>query len=367
MKKILKTTVLAICAVFAFILTVKMGGEYNVYAEDVIIPTYIGANGSTANENTYQFQKSESAESLSIPIQISNLGTVGLEVTVKTSADQELNVMLSKTASYKDIRYFLDLTRAKNSETANLSFYAKGACTWYLHVFRSIQYSNPDISVTVKAYQKGLPAGVTAGSGDLKNKQWASFCLADDETGTYKITIPSSGCVKFEIDCSGERAPMQTMLNSKKKEIGSSFEKVSYYGLKKGTYYIQFENPDIKENVYKMRYTFEKIKVAKNVKKSKAISLKKGKVEKKMFLTGNYYEHWYKLKLTKDQTVKLNLKQQIKGGKMSACLYSGDGMIKVFSSKKGKFKKRIKLKKGIYYLEVWTNSYPVVGYSLKWK
>ena len=199
MKKYLKTTVLAICAVFAFILTAKMAG-YNVNAADVIVPTYIDANGSTANANTCQFQKDASAESLSIPIQISNIGTVGLEVTAKTSADQELNVVLSKTASYKDFRYYLDFTRAKSSETTNLSFYAKGSCTWYLHVFRSVQDSNPDISVTVKAYQKGLPAGVTAGSGNLKNKQWASFCLADDETGTYKITIPSSGCVKFEID-----------------------------------------------------------------------------------------------------------------------------------------------------------------------
>lgn len=363
MKKYLKTMVLTICAVFAFLLSIGNWGN-KVYAADVIVPTYVDANGSTANANTYQFQKEASAEVLSIPIQISNAGTVGLEVTVMTSEEQPLNVMLTKYADYKVISDFLDLSKAKNNETANISFYAKGSCTWYLHVFRSKQDSNPDIAVTVKAYQKGLPAGVIAGSGNLKNKTWSSFCVPFDEPEYYRIKVPSSGCLKFEIDCGGERIPTQHLLNSKKKEIGYlSTDQTTYYGVKKGTYYIKIENPDIDAKIYKMRYTFEKMKIAKHTKSSKAVVLKKGKAVKGLHVTGKYADHWYKLKLSKDQTVKINV--SVKGREGILDLFMGPDSYKTFKSKNGKIKKTFKLKKGIYYFTMELEGGG--SYSIQWK
>lgn len=362
MKNYIKTTFLTIFALFAFILSVGNGGV-KVYAADVIVPTYIKADGSTANVNTYQFQKATSAGALSIPIQISNVGTVHLDVTVKTSESQSLNVVLSKGAGYIDTNNYLTFDKAKNNETATLGDYAKGSCTWYLHVFKSQQGSNPDISVTVKAYQRGLPAGVTAGSGELKNKTWSSFCIPFDEPGYYTIKIPSSGCLKFEIDCGNEKIPEQRLLNSRKKEIGYlSSDHITYYGVKKGTYYIKIDASDT-ISIYKIRYTFEKMKAVKNTKSTKAILLKKGKLLKGLDLTEKYDEYWYKLKLSKDQTVKINV--SVKGREGTLDFIMGPDSYKTFKSKNGKINKKFKLKKGTYYFTM-----DIEGggsYTIKWK
>lgn len=361
MKSYLKTTVLTVCAVFAFIFTMENAGN-QVSAADVIVPTYITSDGSTANVNTYQFQKAATAGALSIPVQISNAGVVHLDVTVKTSEDQPLNVVLSKGSGYMDTNNYLTFTKEKNNETANLGDYSKGPCTWYLHVFKSQQGSNPDISVTVKAYQRGLPAGVIAGSGKLKNKTWSSFCISFDEPGYYTIKIPSSGCLKFEIDCGNEKIPEQRLLNSKKKETGYLSENnITYYGVKKGTYYIKIDTSDTIA-IYKMRYTFEKMKALKNTKSKKAILLKKGKSLKGLDLTEKYDEYWYKLKLSKDQTVKINVSVKGREGTLD---FIGRDSYKTFKSKKGKINKKLKLKKGTYYITM-----DVEGggsYSIKWK
>lgn len=354
-----KNMMVVLGAVLACILMFEKGTL--AFAADTIVPAYINANESTANASTYQFQKEASANALSIPIQISNVGTVELEVTVKSSDAQSFNVILSNQANYNDPRDYLDISKASNGQTATLSFYAKSSCQWYLHVFGSKKDSNPDISISVKAYQKGLPSGVTAGSGNLKNKKWASFCLGNFETGYYKIKLASSGCVKFEL--TGENADI-ALLNGKKKEITSlSDEKTQYFGLKKGTYYIRVKNSSTDAQIYKMRYTFEKMKVAKNVKQSKAVDLKKGKTAKSMFLSTAADYHWYKLDLPKDKKVKLNV--QAKGDVYRLrLLNTASGYDKEIALKSGKTKKTLSLKKGTYYILL---SGQGGTYSIQWK
>lgn len=385
MKKYLKTTVLAICAVFAFILTAKWG--YNVNAADVIVPTYIDANGSTANANTYQLQKEAGVSKISMPIQISNAGRVELEVTSGGSLNT-VEAYLCDNPNFHDW-YNSEWLSGADIPTSGqtdkiISAYAKGPCTWYLYLIARKEDINQNLAFTVKAYQRGLAAGVTAGSGDLKKGEWSSFCLDKDEIGYYKIKVPSTGCINFEItDFQGQKwKPQDTtqhiwlsLLNSKKKSICDVYtEKKNLLWVKKGTYYIKIDYSSLygKEEVFKMRYTFEKAKkkkVAKNTKAVKSIVLKRNKKSEAMVLARRLglESLWYEFKLTSDQTVQLNF--SAKSSEAASVLVGNmdeDKKPKEFKIKNGNTKKRLKLKKGNYIVTLLPPEHGGL-YSIKWK
>lgn len=381
MKKYLKTMVLAICAVFAFILTVKMGG-YNVYAKDIIVPTYIDANGSTANANTYQFQKPAGVSKISIPVQISNAGRVELEVTSGGSLNT-VEAYLSDDPNFQNwyhSEWFSGADIPTSGQTDKIiSEYAKGPCTWYLYLIAQKEDVNQNLVFTVKAYQRGLAAGVTAGSGDLKKGEWSSFCLDKGEIGYYKIKVPSSGCINFEITefQSQKRElyikPDISLLNSKKKSIcGVYTEKKNFLWVKKGTYYIKIEysSSNDKEEVFKMRYTFKKAKkkkIAKNTKAARSIILKKNKKSEAMVLAGKSDGLWYEFKLTSDQTVRLNF--SAKNDEAASALVGSmdeNKKPKKFKIKKGTTSKKLKLKKGNYLICLFPSEHGGI-YSIQWK
>ena len=159
--------------------------------------------------------------------------------------------------------------------------------------------------VPVSAQQVIAPA--TAGGDTLQKGKWASHYIEDGASGYYKIKVPSSGCLKIEMKPSDEsRLFNLTLLNGKKAKISDDTYETEevYYGVKKGTYYIKVDNKGSEGEVCSLRYTFEKIKLNKNTKRSKAADLKKGKKVKGILLCGSKKNwHDYKVEIN---TKKLN-------------------------------------------------------------
>ena len=363
MKKYLKTIVLTICAAFAFILTVKWEG-YNVYAADVIVPTYMEADGSTANANTYQYEMTEESGTLSIPVQITNSGAVFLEVSAQTKG--RFSYVFSKSAVPNDKNSWLsyDLTVGTPPSPVDLSGYASGASTWYLHLTMGKDGTNQTVPVTVKAYQKN----VLPGDGTLKKGKWASYYIEKSSSAYYKIKVPSTGCLTLEIprEYNGISSEI-TLLNSKKKKLTAEDNnegKVIYAIRKKGTYYIKIENTSsFSGAMFKIRYAFEKIKVNKNTKKSKAVELKNGKASKGIFFDKKN-SYWYKIKVPKTKTVKFNIPiKSSSGAGFEICNEKGE-TVEILDLKNGNNKPKVKLKQGIYYIEIYTTYQG--SYSIQW-
>lgn len=347
-----------------------------VSAAETITASYLEANGSTVNVSTHQFQKTAGTKMISIPIKIPNAGRVGVEVTPAGSS-LKVDAALSDNSGYVNwaVSDWFDMEMPSDGEKVTLSAYAKGACTWYLHIAAYKEDIDQELTFTVKAYQRGLAAGVKPGSGELERGKWASFCLDREEISYYKINVPSSGRIQFEASYTKGLEPKINLLNEKKKSLTEVINKtVSYFYVKKGTYYISVENYsplslNKNEEIFQMRYTFKKIKAAKNTKRSKGVVLKKGKkLKNRMMFTGKSdCWNWYKLKLTKDQTVKFNISMECMYMPVSILVIQTDGQCqKVINVKKAKCLKKLKLKKGTYDVEV-VGSLHGCLYSIQWK
>lgn len=360
-----KKNLMGILSVILFCFCVIGSGTTASAAEQTIVPTYIGSNENTNNANTYNYQINGNSGILSVPVQVSRAGAVKLEVTTKTSAET-MCMVLSESAQSIDSSAWLSVSYALSNQTITLDAYAKGACTWYLYVFSDKANSDKEVAVTVKAYQREVSAG-----GTLSKGKWVSGYAIDTKPVYYKIKVTSSGCLKLETSLTdnSENESGITLLNSKKKAIsssGKSESKVTYYGVKKGTYYLKLENA----GDYKIRYTFEQIGTKNNTKKSKAINLKRGKTDKGLFILGDKKnERWYKINLNKKQTVKLNI--SVKGNEYYTdfTVYQLNGkktkIVKSDDLKNGKNTAKVKLKKGTYYIVI--DSEGTGSYSIQWK
>ena len=127
------------------------------------------------------------------------------------------------------------------------------------------------------------------------------------------------------------------------------------------------------------RYKFSKVKTLKNTKKSKAISIKKGKTAKGILPAGESKKEsrWYKIVISKKRKVSITAKnlagegQKVylyKKGK-SRLMASGSNEL-AYMGENGKyaFKTRFPLDKGTYYLKVTKKSKKAsVYYSIRWK
>lgn len=231
-------------------------------------------------------------------------------------------------------RTFFDLSIAGTSKGITVQLYSDEACTQetgssrYLSAnsltaqlgtgitkkgeywLKASVYSAIDepITVDVKAYS------YNGENRALTSKQWSGVYTADYKDVVYhKVTIPKNGYMKvegqrednygFNIElCNGNKKS----INPKKVYLSNSNGFTTYYGVKKGTYYIKVENIS---NPYKLRYIFASVSDQAGASKAKAVTIEKGKAK-----TGLVYitdvkakADWFKVKLTKKQTLKLTI------------------------------------------------------------
>ncbi|MGN0383421.1 MAG: pre-peptidase C-terminal domain-containing protein [Eubacterium sp.] len=171
-----------------------------------------------------------------------------------------------------------------------------------------------------------------------------------------------------------------TLCNNKKKELSSDdyvySSSSTVFGVVKGkTYYLKTKSYDDKVTI---KVKLKKINDKSKNKKSKAYTLKRGKVAKGVIPAGVGKADWYKIKVTSTKQVKLTmvgsssgtLKVYLYNGTTGASFYNylyttginSGGTYKLYNRTDGK------LQKGTYYIKVVRGSKKSSGwYKLKWK
>ncbi|MDY3918714.1 MAG: hypothetical protein SOZ59_06885 [Candidatus Limivivens sp.] len=200
----------------------------------------------------------------------------------------------------------------------------------------------------------------------------------------YKIVVPKTGYLAVEgygfSNYSDSRYSLSVKLcDSKKKELEtyrtsltSSHSCKSYYGVKKGTYYLKVEDSN-----YRLRYSFKAVTEKSGTAQKKAVSVPKNKTVGGLAIAGEKGTKidYYKITLTKAQKITFtfgakanswiqfkivpaNTKQIIFG----SSVYRWDTTETVVT--------KDKFPKGTYYIQVYrmSNDADTSGYyTLKWK
>ena len=209
----------------------------------------------------------------------------------------------------------------------------------------------------------------------------------------FKLNVTKNGYVKIKMQDSDDTAKADTygvrLYDAQKKkclsgggrDLTKSNKYTTYYGLKKGTYYLRVYNRSadyfaITGSQYGVMEKSGAIK-AKAVKVGKNV-LKKGTVLATE--TAATSVDWYKITTTKAQKVYLHLNFKTGGiskGGVKVSVYKAGAtkpmMTKTFASGESSHDWKIytknysgKLKKGTYYIKVQKNNYGNGYYSLKW-
>lgn len=347
------------------LLMLCMGAGKMAYAQTTITPPMLKADGNTSGAASYQFELTGDTI-LTVPISVSQTGKICFEATYGKGIAMVISKNADAKASEGRLGIGLD-TSIVPSGKMDVSGYAEAAGTYYMHAFIFKGKAEDKTTLTVKAYQ--IPAAV-GNAGTLSKGKWVNtsgiggFSL-NGKPAYFKIKVPSSGCVKVEVkqlDGADDNFIETELTNSKKKGLSDETDDaVSYYGVNKGTYYVKVDT----DRTYKIRYTFKSVKNKKNTSKKKAVSLKKKKTVKGLFLIKQNKSHWYKLTLKKAQTLKLTFNADTDKYGFSYTIRDSEGnpiATNDFSGKK-QFKK--KLKAGTYYLDI----YQIISsgsYSVKW-
>ena len=154
---------------------------------------------------------------------------------------------------------------------------------------------------------------------------------------------------------------------------------VSWIGVKKGTYTFTTRTYG---DIYRVVTAFKAIKESKYGKKrSKAVKIKKKKVQKGLMITGAQKTHWYKFKNKKKHKVSLTIVSDLqdtgKFGGIKLTFYKGKksyGTRTIFTNDKSV--KTVltpyntlsrKLTKGTYYIKIAPYNKASGTYTLKWK
>lgn len=275
--------------------------------------------------------------------------------------------------------------KTENGLTLADKFYTKlnKGQTYYLSIDNS--YS-PYAMQFIMAY--------AANSGTLPNGKAVYGGTHDNQVSYYKVTASKNGYLNVQFrDATGKSYPSYQvrLLNAKKQGLTHDFERISSYnsyqttfGVKKGTYYLAVKAPY--NPLYTIKATNTAVKTKAGAKKSKAVTLKKGKTKKGVIYAKNKKtpaKQWYKFKVTKRKKVKLYVNTKTSGGNtiaggikvtMSAkrsygtgsqTFYYGSpsGVLKPYTvGNKGKT-----LDPGVYYVCVSGYNYGNGYYTLKWK
>lgn len=157
----------------------------------------------------------------------------------------------------------------------------------------------------------GSPKVVILKSNKLYNKFSGNY----SDVTYYKINVARSGYIT--VYGYGYRPSSNSkyslggvqLCNSRKKALEKNKTYVSaytrdrtYYGVKKGTYYLRIEG-----NNYKLKYSFTAVSEKSGSSKSTAVEIKKGTTKRGLLIAGESGSKtdWYKIRLTNKQKVRL--------------------------------------------------------------
>ena len=344
------------------VLTVAAGIKTQAAETSAVTANLVGAeeDGTNVTASTYKIEEN-SGGYISIPIEVPQAGAVTIQTTVSTQATSISSFVCNVD---NDVLTFAVFSSRKTSKQ---SVYAESAGKWYLNIMLDEMHKNAAADIQVKAYTTAVSTGKTLNAGEWEN----GFSLYELPV-YYKINIKTSGLLKINAGNGFEAS----LCNSKKQEVSDSFwGKISYAGVRKGTYYIKVKH----SGAYKLQYTFTAVKEKKNYKSKKAVTLKSGKKATGVFACDDAKKkktsRWYKITVPSNKTIKVQIDRQGALNPMYLSLYQKSGKkLKWYAQEALKEKKKnigkIKVEKGTYYMEL--ESYTGYGYtggtySIKWK
>ena len=321
-------------------------------------PSAYAAESSTYTQTELGYQV--------IPIDL-KAGAVKLDFAAgASSADVYVyaNVDSDGNATGRVVSVYASDPYAKGSKYGNV---AKSG-TYYL-VFYASTYSGATGStatVTQYPYKK-------VKSATLNKSTLGTGCGDNGTIAYYKVSVKKRGYITLKVkDVTGvDYSSSVWLCNSKKKSLsGSDYSYVSadksvYYGVKKGTYYIAVKSY---ASLYSVQPKFTAVKQAVKAKKSKAVSIKKGKVMKVVMAAGEKTA-WFKFKVTKKKAYKISLTGKIYDG--IKLTFSGKGYYDtskyLYSGDSSDSFKTEKLKPQTYYVQVTRSGNGNGYYTIKWK
>lgn len=220
----------------------------------------------------------------------------------------------SGSTYYSDSVYVQASTDAEDIKYAY--FYVKKAGTYQLQIKTS--YGNGQAAVMAD-YIGNTTAALT------KNKVYYGTS-PNGTTRYYKVTAPGNGYFTLEFTNAVSSYPSfeVKLTNSKKNNLLKGYETVSsssdsdrnfktYYGVKKGTYYIAIKSD---QPMYGFKVKYTKVSEKSGSTKSKAVSLSKG-TTKKGIINATQTESsgdWYKFTIKKKQKVLIDVTSKVSTG-----------------------------------------------------
>lgn len=234
------------------------------------------------------------------------------------------------------------------------------AGTYYLRASRS------NYGASVAGNFKIKPYSYSGYSKTIKNNAWAgTYGVNYNQIIYHKIVITKPGYIRFQAYGEGYQGSKNnlhvTLYSNKKKALSDpsylyrTNNYSTYYGVKKGTYYIGIKT----SGQYRMKYTFASINEKTGSSKSRAVSLRANSTVKGLMIAGESgsQSDWYKLKLTKKQ--KLSFTFSVKANdSLKVTIVPASSRLHIIgasayqSAGTKTYKTRDSLPAGTYYLQV---------------
>ena len=211
----------------------------------------------------------------------------------------------------------------------------------------------------------------------------------------YKVKVKKNGYLNVKLgDACGQSSPYYyvKLVNAKKKAVTHDYESLSNsnkatttFGVKKGVYYLAVKTSSYCP-IYSIKASVKAVKSKAGAKASKAVALKKGKAKTGVIFAKNKKvagKHWYKLVVTKQQKVLLQVSTKTSeggyyGGLTVSGYYTKGAHTYSMGSENFYYSKpkdtillytlgKKTLNPGVYYICISGYNYGNGYYALKWK
>lgn len=340
--------------------------------------------------------KAEAAE-VNLPFNVETTGTL-TEQTKKntyTMNVKESGRISFDMTSYVDSRAYIRLYDSQNNEI--FDHYIDGSSStpgkyshwedvepglYYVEVYNASSYTKHVGSYKIKTSFKSAGTNeVEPNNGTVEaqtlafNQSINGFLSWDNKVDYYKITVPNSGQVTFDMSSYVDTRAYISLIDNNNEEIfdyymdGSSINPAKFIhseDLNKGTYYVKIYNASSytrHTGTYKLKTSFtsavsNESEPNNGIIEAETIAYNKAKTG---FLTWNDKVDVYKLNVSVPGKVGIDLSSYVDSRVYIELLNSNnvslfDNYVDGSSITPGKYKNSIELEKGIYYLRVYNAS-----------
>lgn len=220
---------------------------------------------------------------------------------------------------------------------------------------------------------------VSGADRELKDKTWSAATMVREYADGMYFKVSTSKAGTLTINLESDNSAYITLLNSNKKEIS---DKTYYYtkdgklcfAVGKGTYYLKVNTYS---SYFRIKSTFKAITDSSGASKAKAKALTKGKTYNGLVTATDKKGKvdWYKITLSKAQTVNIQFKGNVSSGKITLEFFGeniGGSITRTLynldddRSFQATTYRSTKLPKGTYYIKVTKSTDTTSGnYTLK--